>query len=74
MATSTPDPNGSALTWLTGWITVIVLLTLLAKSSWGKPIVYYVAILGCVIIVLTHVDSFTSILSGFQGNISNGQQ
>jgi hypothetical protein len=66
--TMTPDPNtGSALAWLTGWITVIVLLTLLARTSWGKPIVYYAVILACVVLILTHVDDFTSLLSGFKG-------
>lgn len=64
----TPDPNGSALAWFTGWITVIVLLALLARSSWGKPIVYYITILAIVLLILTHVDSFTSLLSGFQGS------
>jgi hypothetical protein len=67
----TPDPNGSAMAWFTGWITVIVLLTLLAKSDWGKPIVYYAAILGCVILILGHVTDFTNLLSGFQGS-TNG--
>ncbi len=70
---NTPDPNsGSALAWFTGWITVIVLLVLLARSNWGKPIVYYVAILACVLLILTHVDSFTSLLSGFNQGNSNG--
>ncbi len=69
---STPNPDGSALAWFSGWLTVLVLLVLLAKSNWGKPIVYYAAILACVVLILTHVDSFTSLLSGFQGNTSNG--
>lgn len=62
---NTPDPNGSALAWFTGWITVIVLLVLLARTSWGKPLVYYAVILASVVLILTHVDSFTSLLSGF---------
>jgi hypothetical protein len=66
----TPNPNGSALAWFTGWITVLVLLVLLAQSNWGKPIVYYAAILASVVLVLTHVDSFTSLLSGFNPNSS----
>jgi hypothetical protein len=66
--TMTPDPNsGSALAWLTGWITVIVLLTLLARTAWGKPIVYYSIILACIVLILTHVDDFTGLLSGFKG-------
>ena len=62
----TPDPNnGSALMWFTGWFTMIVLLVLLARTPWGKPLVYYTVILACVILILTHVDSFTGLLSGF---------
>ena len=69
----TTDPNapqlpsansGSALGWFAGWITILLLIALLARTNWGKPIVYYMTWLAVVILILTHADDLAALISG----------
>lgn len=51
------------LKFLTTWIIMILLLVLLAKSSWGKAVVYWLLWLAVLLLVLTHADEITSLVN-----------
>lgn len=60
-----PDSNsGSALGWLASWVAILGIVALLARTSWGKPIVYYTMWLAIAVLILTHSQDFTDILAG----------
>lgn len=51
-----------ALTWLTTWIVMILLLSMVARTSWGKPIVYWFLWLAVVLLLVTHADELSSLI------------
>ncbi len=58
--------TGTALQWLTSWIAILLLLALLAKSSWGKPLVYYTLWLAVAFLALTHATDIASLINPSQ--------
>lgn len=55
----------SALTWLASWLVMLLVLTALAQTPWGKRIVYYVAWLSVLFLVVTHFGEFSSLFGNF---------
>jgi hypothetical protein len=63
-----PDVNtGSAVGWFAQWLAILLIVFLLAKSNWGRPIVYYMIWLAIVLLVLGHSQDFADILAGKGG-------
>lgn len=58
-------------TWIAGWFIIILALYILAKTQWGKPIVYYSLWLMVVFLLITHYSSISGILQA--ANITQGQ-
>lgn len=48
------------LSWLLTWTMMIVLLTVLSKTSWGRPLVYWFLWLAVLLLVVTHADEISS--------------
>ena len=66
---SLPNPNsGSAVGWFAQWLAILLIVFLLARTIWGKPIVYYFIWLAIVLLVLGHSQDFADILSGKFGS------
>ncbi len=63
--------TGTALQWFTGWTILLVALVLLARSSWGKPIVSYTVWLAIAILVLTHASDIAAL---FPAPLTGGTQ
>ena len=59
--------NVSALQWFSAWIAILLIVGLLARSSWGKSIVYYFVWMAVVVLVLTHASDFAAIINPSQG-------
>jgi len=55
---------GGVAAWLAAWIVLFLLLFGLAKSRAGHTIIYYWAWLLVVLLIITHPNSLTSVLSG----------
>lgn len=51
-----------AITWISTWVIMILLLVLVSKTSWGKPIVYWFMWLAVVLLLVTHADELTSLI------------
>jgi hypothetical protein len=51
--------NG-VVSWVGTWLVMILLLLFLAKTSWGKPIVYGLIWLAVLLLLVTHADELTS--------------
>ena len=51
-----------AFKWLATWIVFIALLSILARTSWGKGIVYWALWLLVLLLLVTHADELTSII------------
>lgn len=64
--------TGSAVQWFAAWAVLLLALVLLARSTWGKPIVYYVTWLAITILVLTHSADITNLLTGGGSQVTNG--
>ncbi len=63
-ASSLPSTsNISALQWFSSWIAILLIVALLARSSWGRPAVYYMLWLTIIILVLTHASDFAAIIN-----------
>jgi hypothetical protein len=62
---TSPAGAQGALTWLTSWLVIILVLVALAQVEWGKRIVYYVAWLSVVLLIVTHSSEFSSLLGTF---------
>jgi fatty acid desaturase len=60
-----PDANqGSAVTWLTSWIAILLMVVLLARTSWGRPIVYYALWLAVALLIFGHASELAGLISG----------
>ena len=51
-----------AVTWLSTWVIMIFLLVVLAKTQWGKTLVYYVLWLAVILLLVTHADELNSLV------------
>lgn len=69
---SLPPVTGSALQWMATWIVILSIVALLAKTSWGRPIVYYVTWLAVLLLVLGHASDFANLISGTQVQSTGG--
>lgn len=52
-----------AVSWITTWLIMIGLLAILAKTEWGKSIVYYLLWLAVAVLLVTHADELTSMFN-----------
>ena len=50
------------LKFVTTWLAMILLLIMLARSSWGKPVVYWVLWLSVTLLLVTHADELASLV------------
>lgn len=67
MNTTLPSVNNvSALQWFASWIAILLLVALLARSSWGKSIVYYFVWMTVLILVLTHASDLAALINPAQ--------
>lgn len=53
--------NG-AVSFLLGWLILIVLLYALARNKWGHPIIYYGAWLVAVLLIVLNYKQITTML------------
>ncbi len=67
-ASTLPTANGgtSALQWFTSWVAILLIVGLLARTSWGRPAVYYLTWMTVLILVLTHAGEFAAIINPAQ--------
>ncbi len=66
--------SGTALQWLTAWVAILLLVVLLARSSWGKPLVYYALWLAVVFLALTHASDIATLWNPAQLAAAQQQQ
>ncbi len=52
-----------ALSWMTTWIVVIALLALVAQTSWGRVIVYWLLWLALLLLLVTHADELSGMIN-----------
>lgn len=52
-----------ALSWITTWVIMIALLALIAQTSWGRVIVYWLLWLALLLLLVTHADELSSIVN-----------
>lgn len=52
-----------ALSWLTTWIIMIAFLAIIAQTSWGRTIVYWLLWLAVLLLLVTHADELTSLFN-----------
>ena len=52
-----------ALSWLSTWIIMIALLAIIAQTSWGRTIVYWLLWLAVLLLLVTHADELTSLFN-----------
>lgn len=64
--------NISAFQWLVSWIAILLIVGLLARSNWGKPIVYYFLWMMVLILILTHASDFAALINPAQIQTSGG--
>lgn len=59
-----------AIKWLATWLIMITLLAIMAQTSWGRTIVYWLMWLAVLLLLVTHADELTSMfdLSALQLN------
>ena len=57
--------------WIAAWVIIIAGLYFLARSPWGAAIVYYVLWLSVILLLITHSDVISSVLTA--GNVTQGQ-
>lgn len=59
-----------AVKWLATWLIMISLLAIMAQTSWGRTIVYWLMWLAVLLLLVTHADELTSMfdLSALQLN------
>lgn len=50
------------LKFLSTWTIMILLIVLLARTSWGRPIVYWVLWLAVVLLIVTHGEELSSLV------------
>ena len=51
-----------ALTWISTWIIMILLLVMISATRWGRSIVYYLLWLAVVLLLVTHADELSSLI------------
>lgn len=68
-----PDPHGptdpgsfSDLQWIVAWVALGLLLWLMARSAIGYRILYYVLLLGILLVLLTQFAALTAVLAPFK--------
>jgi hypothetical protein len=49
--------------WFATWLIVIIGMTLLVRTDWGRPLVYGLLWLAIVLLLVTHADEVNSIFS-----------
>ena len=52
-----------AFSWIATWIVMILLLIFLAKTQWGKGLVYWLIWLAVILLLVTHADELTSLIN-----------
>lgn len=52
-----------ALSWLTTWIVMIALIALIAQTTWGKVIVYWLLWLALLLLLVTHADELSNMIN-----------
>lgn len=52
-----------ALSWLTTWIVMIALIALVAQTSWGRVIVYWLLWLALLLLLVTHADELSGMIN-----------
>jgi hypothetical protein len=55
---------GSFIGWITAWILMFLLLYVLSRTRAGHTVIYYTAWLLVALLLVTHSDQVTKILSG----------
>lgn len=53
----------SVLQWFTSWIIMILLIIFMARTAWGKTIVYYLLWLALVLLLVLHADELSSLIN-----------
>lgn len=52
-----------ALTWISTWIIMIVFLAIIAQTSWGRSVVYWLMWLAVTLLLVMHADELTSLFN-----------
>jgi hypothetical protein len=53
----------SAITWITTWVVMILLLVMISSTGWGKSIVYYLLWLAVILLLVSHADELSSLIN-----------
>jgi hypothetical protein len=53
----------SAITWITTWVVMIMLLVMISSTGWGKSIVYYLLWLAVILLLVSHADELSSLIN-----------
>lgn len=67
-------PSYTAYQVIAAWVIMILLLMLIAKSTIGKTLIYYMLVMAILVFVLAEYQSLTSLLAPFThpGGNANG--
>lgn len=65
------EMNSSVFNFLVGWILIIVILVVIAKTELGNRLIYYVLWLAALILVLTNASFFQKVWSNGASTISS---
>lgn len=52
-----------AVTWIATWLIMITLLVIIAQTSWGRSVVYWLMWLAVTLLLVTHSDELTSLFN-----------
>ena len=58
----------SAIAWFSAWALFLLILLAIAKTPWGRPIVYYLAWLAVIFLLVSHYQEITDLFT--QGGIT----
>lgn len=56
------DEKISAFAWIVAWIAFLALMALIARTEWGRKIIYYLAWLAVTFLIVTHAKDLTKIV------------
>jgi hypothetical protein len=51
-----------AITWISTWVIMILLLVMVSKTGWGRAIVYYLLWLAVILLLVSHADELSSLI------------
>ena len=57
----------SAINWFAAWLLFILILAGIARTSWGRPLVYYLLWLAVIFLLVSHYEEIISLFA--QGGI-----